>query len=222
MKISEVECPICKWKGKKFKDLDCDYGHIYKNAECPKCKSQPRHRLLYLYLKKIIPKNKSLRLLHFAPDSLKNLFVQYKNLKYLSVDINPKRAMKKEDITKLSFKNESFDIIICIHVLEHVQKDKKAMKELHRVLKKNGFAIIDVPLDYSRKKTDEDFSVTDPIERTKRFLQQDHVRLYGRNFKNRLKEAGFKVKTDNFASSLSKSYRKKYGLENKLIYFCKK
>jgi len=217
-----VECPICKWVGKKFRDLDCGYGHIYNNAECPKCKSQPRHRILYLYLKKHIRKDKKIKLLHFAPFSLKKLFTSYKNIEYLSVDIDPKKAMKKEDITKLSFKDNSFDIIICIHVLEHIKDDKKAMKELYRVLKKGGFAIIDVPLDYSKKETDEDFSVTDPIERTKRFLQHDHVRLYGRDFKDKLKKAGFKVKVDKFADTLSITQKEKYGLENKPIYFCMK
>jgi SAM-dependent methyltransferase len=219
----KVECPICNWKGKRFLDFDCGYGRIYKKCTCPICESHPRHRSFYIYLKEVIPKNKPVNVLHFAPEKfLTKLFRSYKFINYLSADINKKNAMKLEDITNLSFKDNSFEIIFCSHVLEHVINDKKAMIELHRVLNKNGFAIIDVPIDYNREKTYEDFSIKTPQERTKAFFQYDHVRLYGKDFSDKLRKIGFKVKSDKFNKALGLKKIEKFGLEDLPIYFCTK
>ena len=229
-----VECPSCGWMGKEFLPV----GVITrKNALCPRCGSLERHRLYYLYLKKTIPRNKKFKVLHFASENiLTNLFKSYKNIEYLSADIDPKKAMTKEDITNISFPEDSFDIIFCSHVLEHIQNDRKAMRELHRILKPEGFAILQVPIkeEFKGKKIDktyEDPSITDPKEREKIFGQKDHVRIYGRDYKNRLASSGFKVRVDKFASSLSKNDIQKYALlpNDKIctetegwIYFCTK
>lgn len=214
-----VECPFCGWWGREFSP----FGVIpRKNAECPRCGSLERHRLYYLYLKNIIPKNKSLKLLHFAPEKGMSMFFKsYSNLDYLSVDIDQDKAMKKEDITNLSFPDNSFDIIFCSHVLEHVEDDQKAMGELRRVLKPSGFALVGVPIK-NTSKTFEDFSVVDPEEREKVFGQDDHVRIYGKDFKTRLEHSGFNVKVDKFFDSLSEDTFNKYALKREDIYFCTK
>src|SRR3972149_11142427 len=140
----KVECPFCGWRGKKFFPAGVNPR---KNAKCPRCGSLERHRLYYLYLKNVIPKNQRLKMLHFAPErSMSMFFRSYSNLDYLSVDIKSGRAMKEENITNLSFPDNSFDIIFCSHVLEHIEDDRRAMGELHRVLKPGGFSLIAVPV----------------------------------------------------------------------------
>jgi len=204
-----VECPICKWKGKEF----MPFGSTgRKNALCPKCYSLERQRLVYLYLKKTLNKEKPLKVLHFAPERCLTEFLKScPNVEYTSADINPKLAMRKEDITKVSYGNCSFDIIICIHVLEHIENDIKAMKELFRILKPGGFAILQSPIE-NRGKTFEDFTVTSPNKREAIFGQRDHVRIYGLDYKSRLKKAGFKVKTENFAKLLGKKKVERHSL----------
>jgi len=143
------------------------------------------------------------------------------NVTYLSADINPKNAMVKEDITQTSFNDDAFDIIFCSHVLEHIEDDRKAMKELFRILKPGGFAILQVPIK-DTKETFEDFSVTDPKERENLFGQHDHVRLYGRDYKDRLQKAGFHATVDKFVEKLDPAIIKKYALPQESIYFCTK
>jgi len=213
-----VECPCCGWKGKEFLLVGTDYK---RKALCPGCDSLERHRLYYLYLSKIINKEKNLKVLHFAPEkAIKRLFESYKNINYLNVDIDSAKAMKKEDITNISFDNNSFDIIFCSHVLEHIEDDRKAMKELYRVLKKGGFAILQVPL--SGENTLENPLVTNPEERERLFGQNDHVRIYGKDYKDRLEEAGFRVSVERFADSLSKECIINFDLSIESIYLCKK
>jgi len=129
--------------------------------------------------------------------------------------------MVKEDITNISFKDNSFDIIFCSHVLEHIEEDRKAMKELYRVLKPKGFAILQVPIK-NIENTFEDFSVKDPKEREKVFGQNDHVRIYGKDYKDRLIESGFNVKVDRFVDHLGEGIIKKFALPTESIYFCTK
>ena len=136
--------------------------------------------------------------------------------------------MKKEDITNLSFKDNSFDIIFCSHVLEHIEDDKRAMKELYRVLNPAGFAILQVPI--LREKTFEDFNIKSPKLREKVFGQSDHVRIYGKDFKYRLENVGFKVKVDKFTEKMSNKEIHKLALlpdnhkykEEGFIYLCTK
>jgi len=229
-----VQCPFCGWQGKEF----LPFGVIRReNAKCPKCGSLERHRLFYLYLKKVIPIDRKIKVLHFAPEKiLTKLFRSYNNIEYISADIDASKAMVKEDITDISFQDNSFDIIFCSHVLEHIEDDHKAMKELHRVLKPGGFAIIQVPIKdefNGRKinKTYEDFSVSGPEERERLFGQKDHVRIYGRDYGDRLANAGFKVKIDKYSQSLNSEDVKRYVLisgsevgneTNGWIYFCTK
>ncbi|MBU4580790.1 radical SAM protein [Patescibacteria group bacterium] len=215
-----VKCPFCNWEGQEF----LPYGvNFRKNAKCPKCNSLERHRLIYLYLKKILNKHKPLKVLHFAPEKiLINLFKSYKNIEYLSADINPKKAMQKENLTHLSFEDNSFDIIICNHVLIYIEEDKKAMKELYRILKPKGFAILQEPVFRDKNKTFENFAITDPKERENIFGGFNHVRTYGKDYISRLMNAGFKVKINNFSKSLKKEEAKKFSLSKEDIYICSK
>ena len=144
-------------------------------------------------------------------------------INYVSGGLNPLVADRKIDITDINFGNDYFDFIICSHVLEHVQDDRKAMSELFRVLKPGGEAILQVPTSKYNKKTFEDFSITSPEEREKYFGQKDHVRIYGKDYKNRLESVGFKVKLYDIKKDLSIQDIKKYGLnKEEILYIGKK
>jgi ubiquinone/menaquinone biosynthesis C-methylase UbiE len=134
------------------------------------------------------------------------------NLNYVTADLESPLADVKLDIQEMPFGDNEFDVVICNHVLEHVPNDRKAIGEIYRVLKKGGFAILQVPTDYSMEKTYEDPSITDPLEREKHFRQKDHYRLYGRDYLNRIKEAGFIIKDDNYLVSLTIENRERYRL----------
>ncbi len=209
----QVECPACGWKGPEFLP-----NSLRPNARCPKCDSKERHRLYFLYLKEHIPANRSIRVLHFAPEKIiTRLFKSFNNVEYLSADLDPNKAMTQEDITNTSFESNSFDIIFCAHVLEHIPDDIKAMRELFRVLKPGGFAILQVPIKdiYNGRvinKTYEDFSITDPKKREHVFGQHDHVRIYGRDFKDRLENAGFKVNIEKYADKIGQDKLRRFVL----------
>ncbi|MFZ0456427.1 MAG: methyltransferase domain-containing protein [Ignavibacteriaceae bacterium] len=214
---NNFECPVC---GKTFKKFLPAGVENRENAVCPGCDSFERHRLLWLYMtSKINFSDKEFRLLHFAPeDCLKEKISKLSNIKYVTTDLKEPHVSLNSDIQKLPFKNNQFDIIICSHVLEHIPDDKKGMQEILRVLKKNGWAILQVPINEDLEITYEDSSITSSLERLKHFGQEDHVRIYGRDYYKRLEEAGFIVERENFVKTLSKDKIRKYGLmENEII-----
>tara|TARA_B100000886_G_scaffold268568_1_gene192643 strand:- start:650 stop:1414 length:765 start_codon:yes stop_codon:yes gene_type:complete len=212
--------------GKNFRAfLPYGYNKIRNNVLSPSTYSLERHRLLWLYLKNETSFFKAkLKVLHFAPESaLMNQFKKLKNLSYDTVDLNSPIADIKADICNLPFLDNSYDFILCNHVLEHVIDDDKAMRELYRVLKKNGIGIFQVPIDYNRDTTFEDFSVTNKKERNKLFGQYDHVRIYGLDFFDRLQKAGFSVERCEYTSKLSKEDIIKFCLPKKeIIPVCRK
>jgi len=164
----------------------------------------------------------NLRLLHFAPEYIfqKN-FASFPNLDYVSADLDSTLAMVKVDIINIPYKDDSFDVILCSHVLEHVADDQKAMRELFRVLMPGGWAILQSPVDRQRNETFEDPNVTSPQDRLRFFGQSDHVRVYGRDYKDRLEKAGFSVKVDDYVRSLSADEINVHGLhEDEVIYLC--
>lgn len=227
----KVVCSVCNSKFKEFGT----YGIISrKNAECHKCGSLERHRLLWLYFNEKTDLFKTfhkIRLLHFAPEkTFYDIFSTNKNIEYYPCDLFPETYLyngsvkiKQVDITDIPFEDNYFDVIICNHVLEHVIEDNIAMSELYRVLKKEGWSVLQVPIDYDRDITFEDFSITSAKDRERVFGQKDHVRCYGIDYKDRLKNAGFTVFEDDYIKSFSQEDLFKYGLmQSELIYYCKK
>jgi SAM-dependent methyltransferase len=193
--------------GKSFrKFLPYGYGKQRDNVLSPSTLSLERHRLLWLYLKNetdFFTAEK--RVLHFAPEqAFYKRFKKMKNLDYVTTDLNSPLADVKADICNLPFENNSFDVILCNHVLEHIPDDTKAMHELFRVLKPGGFGIFQIPQDLSREKTFEDDSISNKKERAKIFGQYDHVRIYGRDYFDKLRSIGFKVDEVDYTSQLSK------------------
>ena len=199
-----VECPVCNSRFRKF----LPYGHniIRENALCPRCLSLERHRLMWLFLKeKTDFFSANLKVLHIAPEQcFYSRFRKLKNLDYITADMESPIAGVKLDIQEMPFKDNEFDVVICNHVLEHVEDDKKAMSEILRVLKKGGYALLHVPVDYSMKETYENQEITSPKEREKHFRQKDHHRLYGLDFPERLKKAGFRITDRNYTDELDK------------------
>ena len=182
--------------GKSFrKFLSYGYNKLRKNALSPSTLSLERHRLLWLYLKnETVLFEKKIKLLHFAPEqAFYKRFKKLRNIQYDTIDINSPLAKIKADICDLPIKENTYDFILCNHVLEHVLDDNKAMSELYRVLKKGGTGIFQVPIDMKREKTFQDDSITDKLERNKIFGQYDHVRVYGKDYFKKLEDTGFKV-----------------------------
>ena len=192
--------------GKSFKKfLPYGYGNQRQNVLSPSTLSLERHRLLWLYLKKETDFFKAQKkVLHFAPEQcFLNRFKALKNLDYTTTDLLSPIADVKADICNLPFQDNTYDVILCNHVLEHIKDDTKAMQELYRVLKPNGMAILQIPQDLSRKTTFEDDSITDKKERAKIFGQYDHVRIYGLDYFKKLEHIGFKVSPVNYTEYLT-------------------
>lgn len=163
---------------------------------CPKCGSLSRNRRLWELIKTEV-ENKSI--LHFSPPkSISNRIKQLPHTKYITTDFEKVfDAIKNYDIENIDEKNNSFDLIICYHVLEHINKDTKAMSELYRILKPNGECYIQTP--FKEGEIFEDSSIKSPEARLKHFGQEDHLRIYSvKGLKNRLENAKFIVEVKNF------------------------
>ena len=213
---NKVECPICGNHYGKF----LPYGRINPrlNALCPSCLSLERHRLIWLYLKeKTNFFSAQLDVLHIAPEPcFMRRFEKQHGEKYITADIESPLAKVKMDIHQIPFSENIFDVVICNHVLEHVQDDIKAMSEIRRVLKPGGWAIMQVPFfSPVPDVTIEDTTITDPREREKVFGQDDHVRMFGKDYSKRIERAGLKAVEDDFA----KAQPEKYGLQRAEILY---
>jgi hypothetical protein len=220
-----VTCPICEGTFRKFMPKVKPVGPNRSNSTCPRCGATERHRHLWLYLRNRTNLfSDSLRILHFAPERIiEKKLRRCPNLEYTSADLDPSRGMVKMDITDITYADESFDVALCSHVLEHVPDDRKAMSELYRILKPGGWAIVLVPIDYERAETFEDSSVVSPEARERLFWQADHVRLYGRDFEERLEGAGFAVTVESYRPEPATDVIRRYGLKrHDEIYLCTK
>ncbi len=224
------------FKGDKFVDpidgrgyrkfFPYGYGeHQRENALSPGTNSLERHRLLWLYLKNetdflTSPK----KVLHVAPEQcFYGRFKKMKNLDYTTADLNSPLADLSLDIQDMPLADNTYDVVFCNHVLEHVPDDLKAMREIHRVLKPGGMAIMQVPLNPDWENTLEDPTITDPEERHRLFGQYDHVRMYGQDYPARLVKAGFKVSAIDYAQKLSEEEFNKYALpKREILYVCEK
>jgi SAM-dependent methyltransferase len=212
--------------GKSYRRfLPYGYAKVRENVLAPGTLSLERHRLFWLYLKNETTFfSDPLRVLHFAPEqAFVQKFKKQKNLTYTTTDLNSPIADVKADICDLPFKDNSFDFIICNHVLEHIPDDTKAMQELYRVLAPSGTAVVQVPYDAKREITFEDNTITDQSERTRIFGQYDHLRVYGMDYFKKLSSIGFDVNALDYTSSISSDDIERYRLcKGELLPVCKK
>lgn len=215
-------CPVCARASRRFRPA----GVVPRaDAKCPHCGALERHRLAWLHLSQHTDlfDGRAKKVLHIAPEkAFAPRFAERLGAGYLTADLLDPRAMVKMDITAISYPDDTFDVILCSHVLEHVPDDRRALRELHRVLKPDGWAIINVPL--TAEPTYEDLAIIDPRERLKAFGQADHVRRYGPDFEERLREAGFNVGVINAGELVSKEEATRQGLTEAagVIFHCTK
>ena len=212
--------------GKSFKSmLPYGYEKQRNNVLSPSTLSLERHRLLWLYLKNetdFFTSKELKKVLHFAPEqAFYKRFRNQKNLDYTTTDLFSPLADVKADICNLPFKDNQYDVILCNHVLEHIPDDTKAMQELYRVLKPGGMAILQIPQDLKREVTFADDTITDQKERAKIFGQYDHVRIYGRDYFDKLRSIGFKVIEENYTHKITPQLVEKYCLaKGEIIPVC--
>lgn len=239
IKVSYLVRPIIAFslKGDRFTDpidgknfrkfLPYGYGKQRENALSPSTLSLERHRLMWLFLRDettFFNSDRKLKTLHIAPEQcFLDVFRKQENLEYTTSDLESPIADVKADICDLPFKDNSFDVVFCNHVLEHITDDKKAMQELFRVMKRGGFGIFQIPQDLSRETTFEDNSITDKKERAKIFGQYDHVRIYGKDYFNKLRSIGFKVDEIDYTQKISSEKLERFCLmKNEILPVCYK
>lgn len=222
-------------RGKKYEDpidgktfrkfLPYGYGSPRANVLSPSTLSLERHRLLWLYLTRETDFfSKPLKVLHVAPEqAFYKRFKKQKNLTYITTDLYSPLADVKADLCALPFEDNSFDVIFCNHVLEHIPDDAQAMRELYRVMKKGGWGIFQVPQDVNRVHTFEDDTITDPAERTRIFGQYDHVRVYGLDYFDRLRQVGFEVEEIIYSTHFTAEEIERYRIvPQEILPLCKK
>ena len=163
-------------------------------------------------------------MLHIAPEQcFYKRFKSLKNINYYTGDLESPLAEYHFDLHDIPFEDNKFDVIICNHVMEHVEDYEQCMRELYRVLKPGGWAIMQVPIDYNREHTYEDKTITSPEDREKHYWQKDHLRLFGKDYPNHLEKAGFKVKRDAFVKEMKPELRERFRLQNEeIIYLAEK
>ena len=221
--------------GKKYKDPISGKTHrkflpygrgkrVRDNALSPSSLSLERHRLLWLYFKeKTNIFNDKIKFLNIAPElCFIKKFKKLKNIDYTTADLSSPWADLHFDAHNIPLKDNTFDFIMANHLLEHVEDDIKVLKEFYRIMKKGGTGIFQVPFFNNNEKTFEDKTITSPKQRAKHFGQEDHLRAYGKDYKQRLEQVGFKVKEDRFAYDLSDKDINYYSLTREIIYLCKK
>jgi len=233
---NKYQCPFCNKHARKFVDHKNTLPAIEKNdivgmgyrKNCfrPFCSSKDRERLVFLFLRfKTDLLKKSMKVLHVAPDpKLRDFLENISGVDYIAGDKFSKGYRYKNtmeiDVTDLNFPDETFDLVVCNHVLEHIVDDSKAMREINRVLKTGGKAILQVPVSYKLEKTYEDDTVNTPEKREKEFGQKDHVRIYARDYINRLEAEGFEVKEYKIEGMQNIPNFKKFATnEKERIYF---
>ena len=213
-------CPVCRARFRRLRSFGVSPR---MNACCPICGSFERMRFAWVVLdaRPELVGGPNPRILHIAPEQmLAARFNRIAGAEYIGADLEPSRAAVRMDVQRIQYPDDTFDFVYCSHVLEHVPDDRAAMREFHRVLKLGGTAMIMVPVNV--KQTFEDPSVTDPAERLRLFGQDDHVRKYGPDVADRLRDAGFAVETVHTADIADEKTARRMGLKNESLFLCKK
>jgi len=216
-----VECPCCDHT---FRGFIPRHG---VDSLCPNCLGLQRHRLLALYLRNdTAVTTGTLDVLHIAPeDGLRERLSRLVGDRYVSMDASPAyEGAIVGDVTAMPFDSGSFDLVICSHVLEHVEDDAAALAEMHRVLRPGGQAILPHPVHEDQPATFEDPTITDPRKRLQAFGATDHVRVYGADFSDRVRAAGFEVRRRDYLAAFSHEEVGRYGLgsEGRFLYIATK
>ena len=222
------ECPLCGCRRRKF----LPYGYVTQreNALCPNCLALERHRTLWLWLLRESDIGRGAmalpRLLHVAPEvalmrKFHKIYVA-QPADYVTADLESPLADLHFDIQHIPLEDESFDAVICNHIMEHVEDDRQAMREIKRILRKGGWGVILSPIDMQREKTFEDDTITDEAERTRIFGQYDHRRIYGRDYAERLRDAGFEVYECDYANLIPAKEKQLYALTDEPLYIVRK
>ena len=222
------ECPVCGCQRRKF--LPYGYVEQRENALCPNCLALERHRLLWLWLLRESDLGRGAmalpKMLHIAPEVA--LMRRFRKMyareaeRYVTADLESPLADIHFDVQQIPLEDESFDVVICNHILEHVEDDGKALSEIFRVMKREGWGVILSPIDPSREFTFEDDSITDPDERTRIFGQYDHRRIYGRDYAQRLERVGFEAYEIDYRQTLSRAEQERYALTDEKLYIVRK
>lgn len=229
-------CPFCNHTSTELTPIGLNFpvlfekeviGGGYRLGGCQNCSSTDRERLIYIFLReklKIFQSDKNKKILHIAPEiNLTEKLLTFGFSEYICGDLfaygyKYQDHVRNINILDIPFDKDTFDLIICNHVLEHISSDQLAMKEILRVLKGSGIAILQVPISKSSEKTFEDFSITDPRQRELAFGQFDHVRIYGQDYPEKLKQSGFVVTRVNISHEFAQ-----YGLnQDEDIFVCTK
>ena len=214
-----VCCPCC---GRTFRRF---VSRFRSDELCPACLSLSRHRLFWLFLERRLDEHdEELALLHFAPEEgIARRLAERRSIRYVTADRDPGSiATMTFDIAAIPFDDRSFDVVICNHVLEHVDDDRAAMRELFRVLRPGGVLYSMHPVEMDLAQTVESPAAT-PNERLELFGQRDHVRLYGRDFVERLEQAGFDVAIERYGEALGEKARDYYRVgAREEIFVCRR
>jgi SAM-dependent methyltransferase len=234
-RFRRYSCPFCGLGTDSWKPMGLDLpvlrekqvsGAGLRNAACPSCGSTDRERLIHVHLahERRLFEDRNLRILHVAPEKhLSRELMRHGFAEYVCGDLftegyaYPAHVMNM-NVLHIPFEDGHFDLVICNHVLEHVPEDIAAMREILRVLKPGGQALLQVPLSANSSATHEDPTITDPRERERLFGQYDHMRIYGQDLVQRLESAGFRVERRNLAAKY-----KRWGLDPREdLFICMK
>lgn len=206
-----VHCPLCTTSFRTF----LPFGKPMRaQAMCPRCNTVERHRLLWFYLvNELHIETRPLKVLHMAPEPIiQDRLKQLKNLDYLSADLVSPVAMQHVDLQALPFANNSFDLILCSHVLGHVPDDRKALRELCRVLRPQGVLLLQDHVNPQLHQTQEFPDSLTAQQRMTLYGQPDRCRNYGADFISRLQQEGFKVEAVDYTPPFSQKELQRLGL----------
>ena len=226
-----VFCPCCGKRFSRFMDFSVTrinhterYLNTYQNTLCPYCVSMPRHRIICNYLEKNKHVIANQNIMMFGAEFSIRKWFDRNGFRYRTADLFDRSAELKIDIQQILFPDESWNLIVCNHVLEHVPDYKAALKELHRVLHKSGLLEITVPTDSNRETVYENPNIVNEEERIKHFGQNDHLRIFGNDFNDVLKLCGFEVEVVD-GSTLPAEIRGVIGpadYDDNRVYICRK